>query len=202
MSRWVARLATVIAFTVVGGFLSGPVAVAEDGDVAQAERGVQWDVDGLTQDVIDRYGKFVTRTESGFVARIPESVERAHPAEVAAVEKAVEKANQYSQQTSASGGDMTTQASHGGVNSHWWGVTVWLDGFATNRLIALFAAGAGTSAVASAIMSWTGVGGAVAGAIAGALTAAGGVVSFCNFNGDGVDFHRSWSGPIWCTPRG
>lgn len=224
LNRWIARLAVPIAVAVVASLLGASPAVANDsadspGSPAQKQPGgassLHWNVEGLTSDVIAQYSKYVERTESGFVAHIPDALKQSHPDEVAAVTTAIQKANQSLQRLStnrmgASGG--SARLSTSGFNYlddnmwfhvDWWGVTLELDQYATNVLLGLIGVGVGVATIAGAITAATAAGPVIAGVIAGFLVVSAGVISICAAGPGGVDIHKSYvTGAIWCTSQG
>lgn len=163
-------------------------------------------VPGLTAEIVNTFDQYVKYDAAAdrFILKLP--AKQFDPAQVKIVQDSVSQANKDA--TSSDGGMASFNASvaankstrHGGVHRHWWGLTLWLDEFATNRLEAALATGSGASWVAAEVTSWTGIGGLTAGAIAAILAATGGIVWLCDWNGRGINIEESWWGS-WCWPR-
>ncbi|AEV86070.1 Wall-associated protein [Actinoplanes sp. SE50] len=100
--------------------------------------------------------------------------------------------------------DVTGLKRHGGFSRHWWGISLYLTEWATNRLMRGFAAGSGVAWAAAELTSWTGIGGVTGGAIAALLAAMGGGIWLCDWNDRGVGFHYTYpwyGGAFWCWAR-
>ncbi|RLZ04401.1 hypothetical protein CWC38_00480 [Kocuria tytonicola] len=165
-------------------------------------------VEGLDEKLIAKYDPYVTVDAQGaYTLNLPAGQD--FPAsEVELVKKAISQANADQKQAMDSGaatrdgdGHVGAQASHGGFKAHWWGVELWLDNYAVGQAQKILTAGAGVSALAAAIMSWTGLGGGVAGVVAGAFAAAGGIAGLCNWNDKGISIKKPHVGPVVCWPR-
>ncbi|MDB5161982.1 MAG: hypothetical protein JWM52_490 [Candidatus Saccharibacteria bacterium] len=86
----------------------------------------------------------------------------------------------------------------------WWGTQFKISSTAANRLIAVWAGGAGAAGIVAAICTGTIVGlpcGAVAGIVAGLLALGSAAIGWCNAAGRGIYVNVSWSGVVWCTSR-
>ncbi|MFI5933073.1 DNRLRE domain-containing protein [Actinoplanes sp. NPDC051494] len=100
--------------------------------------------------------------------------------------------------------DVTGLKRHGGFKRHWWGISLYLTEWATNRLMRGLAAGSGIAWVAAELTSWTGIGGLTGGAIAALMAAMGGAIWACDWHDRGVGFHYTYpwyGGGFWCWPR-
>jgi len=164
--------------------------------------------EGLDEQLVAAYDPYVTADAQGiYTLNLPAGQD--FPAsEVQVVQKAIAQANTDQKQamdsgtaSRAAGGQVSAQASHGGFTSHWWGVELWLDNYAVGQAQKILTAGAGVSALAAAIMSWTGVGGGAAGVVAGAFAAAGGIAGLCNWSDNGISIKKPHVGPVVCWPR-
>lgn len=162
----------------------------------------------LTAAQIAKYGRYVSVDTSGrFTVSIPAPVVAADPAMAGVVRNSVATANvqltksAVSAKASKAGAMATLGGSHGGGSINWWGVSMWLDHWAVDKLATLIAGGAATVTLVAAVTSWTGIGGLSAGAIAALLAIGAAAIKLCDWNGRGVSFHLAWIGPSWCWAR-
>ncbi len=80
---------------------------------------------------------------------------------------------------------------------------MWLDSYATNKVINLLWAGAGVGAIVAALEGLgviTAPAGAVSALVAGIIAVGAGVIGFCA-NSRGVVIDKAWTGPPWCHGR-
>jgi hypothetical protein len=211
--------ATAVAMLFAGavGARAQSVGSGARANTATASSGVILnDVAGLTEQAILRYDRYVTYSPSrGFVAAIPAKVVKSDPSGAATVRRSVAASNHTLSRltgtyvvssaagvtTVSSGGVVSLATRHGGINFSWWGITLWLDEYATNILVSGLAAGSGAAWVAAELTSWTGVGGLSGGAIAALLALGAAAIHLCDWNGRGVGFHLSYIGVGWCWAR-
>lgn len=172
----------------------------------------------LTQELIEKYSPYVSRAGTTYQFTPPEELRVAAPDEVALVEQTVSTTNVSiaSGRIEVAGEDGATyyldmqpsafedNGSHGGVEMKWWGHQLWLDDWASQKLRDLLTAGAGISAIAAEVTSWTGVGGLSGGAIAGIIALGSAGLDLCNWNGNGITLNVPYTAPAapsWCWPR-
>ena len=173
----------------------------------------------LDPSVISRCDPYVTYTASTrYVLNAPADVVAADTAGYDAAQLAIANANATSGELTGlkmgcqnvddalTGASKTVNASgsHGSGSVSWWGVSLYLDNWATNRIIAMIMGGAALSSAAAALTSWTGVGGLSGGAIAALFGLGAGALKICNWNDRGVGIHleRLTTIPLsWCWAR-
>lgn len=199
---------TVTALTIAGALVMTGTGVASaapahaTGTAVQTESSAYWHVPGLTRQVVAHYDRYVTIRHNGrYALRIPAAVAAADPAGVRAVRAAIAVANETIAESGST--TVTPMTKHGGVSTHWWGISMWLDAYATNKLEGLLWMGAGTAAVLSAMQAMgviTAPSAAITGLIAGIITIGAGAIQFCS-NSKGVTFDMLWTGQPWCHGR-
>ncbi|HEX3005084.1 MAG TPA: hypothetical protein VHO27_12805 [Angustibacter sp.] len=101
---------------------SAPVPPRPGSEIGSTSEGT-WDLEGLDQQLIDRFDRYVRTSPHGdFVLVVPASVAKHHRRDIAIVAAAVGLANSVLAQARASQ-DGTTLAAltrHGGFSTHWW----------------------------------------------------------------------------------
>ncbi len=188
---------------------------AESGGSAELSRRFA----NLDSETIAKFDQYVNWSRSGgFVAKVPGAVSEADPVAARAVAATIALSNKQLRSATGSitvethqgvlllGGRASLSSidrwtRHGGVTFSWWGITLWLDNYATNILVKGVAAGSGAAWVAAELTSWTGVGGLSGGAIAALLSLGAAGINACNWNDRGVGFHLAYVGVAWCWAR-
>lgn len=184
---------------------SAPVPPRPGSEIGSTSEGT-WDLEGLDQQLIDRFDRYVKTSPHGdFVLVVPASVAKHHRRDIAIVAAAVGLANSVLAQARASQGGTTLAAltRPGGLSTHWWGVSMWLDSYATNKLLNLLWAGAGVGTIVAALEALGVVSapaGAVSALVAGIIAVGAAAIGFCS-NSRGVVIDKAWAGPPWCHGR-
>ena len=177
------------------------------------------DQSALDQAVIARFDPYVTYAEgTRYVLNAPADVVAADPAGYAAAQATIANTNATLAQVTGlkpNGSNLSSAratgksvsgdflGTHGSASTHWWGVSVYLDHWATGRLAAVITVGAAASTVAALVTSWTGIGGLSAGGIAAILALGVSVIKACDWNDRGIGMHLEWvTVPLsWCWAR-
>lgn len=198
-------LSTSLLVTVGSASASPPVAKTVSQASAYTSEGT-WNLAGLDRQLISRFDQYVRTSAAGnFVLDVPAGFANRHRRQVAIVAAAVDKANAVRAEVQTSLPDATLAAltHHGGFSTHWWGVSMWLDSYATNKIVNLLWAGAGVGTIVAALEALgvvTAPAGAVSALVAGIIAVGAGVIGFCA-NSRGVVIDKAWAGPPWCHGR-
>lgn len=210
------KIQRMVAATSVGAALGATLLVPSQGFAAEQKLSAQtdreitqstgWDGKAPSRSLIAKVDRYVKLDRNRkFVLNVPASVAAADPAAFAEATEAINLANavQLPANADVQDGTVTVLASHGGFSSHWWGFTVWLDHWATGRLVAGVAAGSGAAWVAAELTAWTGIGGLSGGAIAALLALGAGGILVCDWNDNGINIHIATipTVVVWCWPR-
>ncbi|WP_456819347.1 hypothetical protein [Cellulomonas sp. URHB0016] len=183
-----------------GGSITSPSAPAEGNYEATDPN--------ATPAFIAKWDPYVTLSGNRFVIAAPDSVVMADPEGYAQAADLVSKTNASTivnpLRKATSGKTILATGSHGGGTVHWWGYSLWLDNVAVTRLQAALAGGATAAGTAALLTSWTGIGGMSGGAITAVLGIGAGVLTACNWNGNGINIHAEWLTVFpasWCWAR-
>ena len=164
---------------------------------------------GAEDPFVTKWDPYVTVVARKFVLSVPADVQAADPAGYAQAAALVASSNANGGAISGTGGNSTGirilgSGSHGDYGTAWWGASVYLDEYATNRA-AVFLAGAGTLGnFALLIGGWTGAPAGIAKGIATALQTLAFALKGCDANGRGVGIRAEWLTVIpltWCWAR-
>lgn len=216
----VAVSATMLtATTPAGAAIAAPSSLSTAG-VATADAspstGVGYNGESVDAALVAKFDRYVwySETASRYTISVPAAVAKADAAGTATARAAVRAANHASLTGSyqvVSRGQVVTShglslqaptyGKHGGISKHWWGISLWLDHWATGRLRAILATGGGIAAVAAALTSWTGVGGISGGAIAAILAFGSAALWLCDWHDRGVTLNAYIIGGVTCWPR-